>query len=255
MKLRYPAEAFALGIILFSGDMEAAFVSGTLVLLAVVFAQVLKDFLKDALPGWSLWPCVAVAAAAVCTSAFELAFWQLGLERDSFFWFSTAVIGLLAAKHVLMNELEADYGSLCYESALVWGFWILFAIGREFFATGGICGWPLMELEYRAASLQEPMFGFLAAGMTLAFVNGILKKNQITAESFWVVLPAILVTRPFTPARFGEAGGAVFAIAACLIMFLSVRKTLVFSRPGKAYRKMPVELISMGFIYMVLSVY
>ena len=165
------------------------------------------------------------------------------------------LIGLLAAKHVLMNELEADYGSLCYESALVWGFWILFAIGREFFATGGICGWPLMELEYKAASLQEPMFGFLAAGMALAFVNGILKKNQITAESFWVILPAILVTRPFTPARFGEAGGAVFAIAACLIMFFSVRKTLVFSRPGKAYRKMPVELISMGFIYMVLSVY
>ena len=255
MKLRYPAEAFALGIVLFSGNMREAFVSGVLVILAVVFAQVLKNFLKDCLPLWSLRACVAVATAAVCASAFALAFWQLGIERDGVFWFSAAVIGLLAARHVCMNELEADYGSLCYESALVWGFWILFAIGREFFATGGICGYPLTELSYSAGSLQEPMFGFLAAGMALAFTNGILKKYQVTAESFWVVLPAILVTRPFTPARFGAAGGAVFAIVAALVMYISVRKMLVFSRPGKAYRKMPVELISMGFIYMVLSVY
>ena len=38
MKLRYPAEAFALGIILFSSGMKEAFAAGILVIFISVFA-------------------------------------------------------------------------------------------------------------------------------------------------------------------------------------------------------------------------
>ena len=46
MKLKYPAEAFALGIVLFSRNMEEAFAAGILVILAVVFAEFLKNLLE-----------------------------------------------------------------------------------------------------------------------------------------------------------------------------------------------------------------
>ena len=42
MKQKYPAEAFALGIVLFSAGMREAFAAGILVILTVVFAEFLS---------------------------------------------------------------------------------------------------------------------------------------------------------------------------------------------------------------------
>ena len=50
MKLRYPAEAFALGIILFSAGMKEAFAAGILVIFTSVFAELLKNLLEKAVP-------------------------------------------------------------------------------------------------------------------------------------------------------------------------------------------------------------
>ena len=57
MKLRYPAEAFALGIILFSAGMKEAFAAGILVIFTSVFAELLKNLLEKAVPAWSLQLC------------------------------------------------------------------------------------------------------------------------------------------------------------------------------------------------------
>ncbi len=48
MKLRYPAEAFALGIVLFSAGMKEAFAAGILVIFTSVFAELLKNLLEKA---------------------------------------------------------------------------------------------------------------------------------------------------------------------------------------------------------------
>ena len=62
MKLKYPAEAFALGVILFSAGMREAFAAGILVILSAVFAELLKNLLEKALPAWSLRLCVYIAS-------------------------------------------------------------------------------------------------------------------------------------------------------------------------------------------------
>ena len=54
MKLKYPAEAFALGIVLFSAGMKEAFAAGILVIDAVVFAEFLKNLLEPVVPSWSV---------------------------------------------------------------------------------------------------------------------------------------------------------------------------------------------------------
>jgi len=58
MKIKYPAEAFALGMVLFSAGMKEAFAAGILVILAVVFAEVLRNLLESRIPRWSLMGCV-----------------------------------------------------------------------------------------------------------------------------------------------------------------------------------------------------
>ena len=82
MKLRYPAEAFALGIILFSAGMKEAFAAGILVILTAVFAEFLKDLLENAVPAWSLTLCVLIASGVFCAFRYakELSSEKIALD-------------------------------------------------------------------------------------------------------------------------------------------------------------------------------
>ena len=82
MKLKYPAEAFALGIILFSAGMREAFAAGILVILSAVFAEFLKNLLEASVPEWSLRLCVGIGTGAVCSSVFLIGFAALGAPLD-----------------------------------------------------------------------------------------------------------------------------------------------------------------------------
>lgn len=255
MKVKYPAEAFALGLILFSGGMKEAFLSGILVILSVVLAEFLKNMLENAVPLWSLRLSVCIGAGAVCASAFYLGFAAVGTEISIQLWIMTFIIGLLAAKHVLMNRLEADYDGIFWESAFVWGLGILLAAAREFLTGGSIFGYTLYQASFQAKSFGSYIFGFLAAGMALAFTNGILKKKCTESQSWFLAIPMIVFARPFEMVSFGGIIGAAWTIGVSCILFFSVKKTLKFGRTGSAYRGLPAELLSLGFIYMILSIY
>ena len=256
MKLKYPAEAFALGIVLFSRNMEEAFGAGILVILAVVFAEFLKNLLEGAVPVWSLRLCVLIGTGAIAAGTFLLGFSALGIRVDTETWVMTAVIGLLAGKAALFGELEGDYGSIFYESGILWGFWILLGIVREFLSQGEIFGNLLLEkAPFFSQSFQSTAFGFLAAGLALAFTNGVLKKSSKGGLSQFIVVPVMALAPPFAAHFLGELAGWFWAFAVSVVLFESVKLTLRFSRPGKAYRGLPVEMLAAGCIYMILSIY
>lgn len=255
MKLKYPAEAFALGIVLFSAGLKEAFAAGILVIFSAVFAEFLKNLLEPFVPDWSLKLCVLIGTASVCSSAFLLGFSELGMEVETGTWIMTFILGLLAAKHMLWAELDADYGTLFWESGLIWGFWVLLATIREFCGSGSIFGNTVMEAAFQSKSFLEITFGFLAAGLALAFTNGILKKKSKDTQSLLVVIPMVIFARPFAMESFGEIAGLIWTIAVPVFLFISVKRTLKFSRTGLAYRGLPTEMLAMGFIYMILSIY
>lgn len=224
MKIKYPAEAFALGMVLFSAGMKEAFAAGILVILAVVFAEVLKNLLESRILRWSLMGCVCVGTAAISSSAFLLGFSALGLEMEWGTWLMTLILGL-------------------------------FAIGREFFGTGEIFGNLIMKAEFQSGIFQDVIFGFLTAGISLACANSVLKKNHTDTRTLWLVIPLALFMRPFDMESFGQVAGLIWTAAVPVVLFWSVQKTLKFANTGKAFRGLPVEMLSMGFIYMILSIY
>ena len=177
MKLKYPAEAFALGIILFSAGMREAFAAGILVILSAVFAEFLKNLLEASVPEWSLRLCVGIGTGAVCSSVFSIGFAVLGSPLETGVWILTFIIGLLCAYFSLTGDLEAEYGDLFLEASIAWGFWILLAIVREFSAGGAIFGNTVLQASFQSSAIEEPAFAFLAAGLALAFTNGALKKS------------------------------------------------------------------------------
>ncbi|MBS6194965.1 MAG: hypothetical protein KH828_05240 [Clostridiales bacterium] len=255
MKLKYPAEAFAFGMILFSAGMKEAFAAGVLVILTVVFAEFLKNLLESLVPDWSLKLCVAVGTASLCASAFLLGFTALGISVGTDIWVLTFILGLLAAKHVLTTDLEADYGEIFWESGIVWGFWVLLAILREFAGAGSVFGNTILQASFQSKVFLEILFGFITAGLALAFTNGLLKKKSQNTHSLLLVVPAVIYERPFAVESFGEILGLVWTVAVPVVLFLSVKKMLRFSRAGMAYRGLPMEMMAMGFIYMILRIY
>ena len=185
MKLRYPAEAFALGIILFSAGMKEAFAAGILVIFTSVFAELLKNLLEKAVPAWSLQLCVYIASGSVCASAFLVGFAVLGTALTTELWIMVFLVGLLCARHALSGNTEAEYGELLWESAIAWGLWILLAIFREFMGTGSIFGNTLLTASFQSKAFQQTIFAFLAAGLVLAFTNGIYPVPPVYSGKLW----------------------------------------------------------------------
>lgn len=255
MKRNYPAEAFALGIILFSTGMKEAFTAGILVILSVTFAEFLRNLLLTSVPGRSLRLCVFIAAASLSASVFLFGFAALGSTLSAPAWIMCAVIGLLCAKHVLSGPVDSMYSDLLFESAVAWGFWIFLAIIREFMGNGMIFGNSIIQTSFQSKAFLGSTFSFLAAGLTLAFTNGILKTDCKGLHSLFVFLPAAVFVRPFTLERFGGIVSIAWTILVPSVLFLSIKKTLQFSRTGKAYRGLPADMLAAGFIYMILSIY
>lgn len=259
MKIKYPAEAFALGMILFSAGMKEAFAAGILVIFSVVFAEFLKNLLKNLIPDWSLRLCVSIAAGALASSAFLVGFSALGITLSTGVWLMTFILGLLCARHALRESIEAEYGELFWESALCWGFWILLATLRELMGSGSVFGNTILTgVPFLSKTFLGSTFAFLTAGLALAFTNGILKKNCQGQNSLLVVLPAAILIRPFTIASltgFAAYLGIAWTILVPIALFFSVKQTLKFSRISKSYRGLPADMLATGFIYMILSIY
>ncbi|MDY4671092.1 MAG: hypothetical protein SO415_14055, partial [Oliverpabstia sp.] len=147
MKLKYPAEAFAFGILLFSAGMKESFAAGILVILSVVFAEFIKNLLEPMIPAWSLKAFTLISTAAVTSSVFLVGFSYLGEPLSTETWVMTFVLGILSAQFVLMNELEGEYGDILWESGICWGFWVLLAVFREFAGSGKIFGNMIFDME------------------------------------------------------------------------------------------------------------
>ena len=222
----------------------------------MVFAEFLKNLFENWIPVWSLRLCVLIGTGAVTASAFLLGFTALGITVDNGTWLMTAVIGLLAGKTALFGNLEADYGNIFYESGILWGFWILLGILREFLTHGTVFGNLLLEeAPFFSQSFQGTAFGFLAAGLVLAFANGVLKKKSSGTQSLLLVIPVIFFARPFEMVTFGGIIAFIWTVGVSVLLYISVQKILRFSNPGPYFRGLPLEMLSMSFIYLILSIY
>lgn len=92
-------------------------------------------------------------------------------------------------------------------------------------------------------------------GIALACANSVLKKKHTDTRTLWLVIPLALFMRPFDMESFEQVAGLIWTAAVPVVLFWSVQKTLKFANTGKVFRGLPAEMLSMGFIYMILSIY
>lgn len=244
--LRIPAGAFSLGIALFSGSLREALLCGVLAVWGAVLAAFLTGLTKG-LPIWSARSSVLLLCCALTAAAFRWADFALGGEMGWRFAASGGLIGLLAAWECLAGGWEGRYGALLAQAGLGWGLWLLCGAARELLAAGSLFGWEVVSLPIQSAAFGETAFGFFAAGIILGAVCA-AARGQCLTGGLLAAVPAVFLAAPLLPSAALLAGAA-------LILFVSVRRTLAFSRTTPAFRRLPVEMLAFGIVLLVLGAY
>ena len=121
-------------------------------------------------------------------------------------------------------------------------------------------GWDKRQAQRQGQRIAERrllLWALCFGGLGIAAVNAILKKEGAT-ESLWVAIPVAAMA-----VSASVSGGAVEMAAVtksvcsaliAVVLLVSVRSKMIFSTPGKHFAGLPVDMISLGFLTMMLSV-
>lgn len=252
MKTIYPMEAFALAMVVFSLNMQEAMITGILLLLVTVLGMVLDHAFGRLLPVWSRNICLVVLNVAVTYSLFQIVFIKvLQTDLDIKTVFLHIVIGILIAKHLIENE-TFDYNNLLYESAFAYGALILIGLLREFLSKGTIFTYELADFAFFTSGFQNVIVGFVFGAIAIAVINRVFDYEDVKTESLWVIIPTLIVYQPFSLNLPWESVGTVIAIIVSILLILSVRMYLTFSRIYREWKRLPIDLLSTGMIFLAL---
>lgn len=254
MKVRYPMEAYALAMIIFSQNMRDAFITGILILLITTLGLVLDRFIGNKLPKWSRNSCIIILMISITYSLFQIVILAiLGFEIDNNASFFHMFLGILMAKHIIEADDETNYNLLLSEGAGAFATLLIISIIRELMTEGSIYGFKIADFEFSSHGFSHVIIGFILAGIGMAILNRIYNYKNIKSESLLVILPVVLLIQPFTVDGINQYVSMIITIAIVLILVYSVRKHLIFSRLSKEIKNLPAELVSAGMIYMILS--
>lgn len=250
-KIRYPIEAFALAMVLFSTEMKTAMLVG----IALIFGDVLSCFLQEAAQEKGFNKAVAAQAASLVMAGGILVMlqqkelsWQLAL--------SVAAICAAQFKHACDNAetSEYSYGDVLFADSIAYGAMVLLAVIREYLAGAEIFGYNLPEAAVGASVFGKPMFALIGTGLAIALVNRVLKTASTADAALWVCLPVIVLEIPFVWNNVPELLGTVVGALMVAVLYVTLRKKLVFSETLPHIAGVPVELAMLGMMYMVVTI-
>lgn len=256
MKVKYPLEAYAFAMVIFSQNMQDALITGILILLITTLGLLLDRAVGSRLPNWSRNSCVIIFMVSLTYSVFVIVRTGiLGHPTEEAEKILTVFLGILIARHLIVSEKEVDYNRLLLEGSGAFAALLIIGILREFMAEGSIFGNTVADFNGLSFGFSQAVTGFLLAGLALAILNRCFGYKDIKTVSPFVILPVIVMVQPFEIGGLAESLSIVISIAAVLLLWYSIRKYLVFSRLSEECVHLPAELISVGMVYMILSVF
>ncbi len=248
-QMKYPIEAFALAMVLFSSGMKLAMIVGIGLVFGDILLGVLREFSekKAAL-------AVSGIGAVLTAGAIYLMCVLVGITPEIRQIIGFVVLGILLVKHrETEKEERPDFDSILSADACAYGIYVLLAVIREYFLGATIFGYTLPESAVISPSFGKPMFALIGAGIMIAVINRILKAESKSCEALWCCIPAIVLEVPFVWNHAPELVGSILGVGATAVIYLTLRKKLVFANTGKSIEGAPVELVMLGIIYMIFS--
>ena len=273
----YPMEAFALAMVLCSGGMKAAMIAGIGLILGDVLLHVLHDNFREK------YRRAFYGVGIIVTVAVLIYGWNMaGLPMDAKTLLGFGVMAILLGKHhddlekagadvanrttdrsaantesleVRGSKIVApDYNRILWSDSVAYGFLVLLAAVREFMAGGSIFEVELTKWGIMSRAYGSPMLALILAGIILASINAILKAEFKKDAALWVCIPTILLETPFVLNNVPEWLGTIIGVFFMLIIYYTFRKKIFQPAVSKYFRGIPVELVTLGMMYMIFSI-
>ena len=256
MKNKYPMEAFALVMIIFTQNMRVALITGILLLFLTTLGHVIDELFLSRLPFWSRNSCTIILMVSFSYSIFHIVIRGiLGYTMDNTDYIFHIFLGILIANHIINKEGKQDYNRLLFEGAGAYAIMVLISIIREFMTNGSIYGYEIGEFTFTSDGFSKVAIGFILTAIGIAILNKIYGYKNIKTRSILVTLPVVLLIRPIEIRGIESSLGILLSIIIALILIYSVKKYLVFSKLSKEIKYLPADLMSTGMIYMILSMF
>jgi len=257
MKNRYPMEAFALAMIIFTQNMRIALITGILILFITTLGLVLDGFIGNKLPSWSRNSCTIILMVSLAYSIFRVVLIGiLGYEIDDSTYIFHVFLGILISKHIIdVQDQIVSYNRLLLEGAGAYATMLIISIIREFMALGSIYGYELAQFNIMSNGFSTVAIGFVLTAIGLAILNRIYGYKNIKSQSILVILPVVIINQPFVIAGINSNISMLITIIIVLVMVYSIKRHLVFSRLSKEIKYLPACLMSTGMIYIILSMF
>lgn len=247
MKAKYPVEPFAIALIMFSGTMKEATVVGIILLAAACLGCVLRSVPVSG----GQWTN-SILSGLLTSVCIYSAFVYVGIDCTVTQIIGIVLLGLFTTRYVFLMGGKESADELVRESAIAYGMLLAMAYLRELLGNGTVFDTKVTEAGIVSATYLKPAFGFITAGLGLGLTNRILKR-QAEDESLWTLVPMVILFSPYVLSGIPELLGGLVGSGIALVAFMAVRGRLVFSAPESFMSKLPVHLLSMGFIYMIMS--
>ncbi|MDO4499883.1 MAG: hypothetical protein Q4B60_01280 [Erysipelotrichaceae bacterium] len=248
-KIKYPIEAFALAMVLFAADMKTAMLLG----ITLIFGDVLNCFLSDLLGDKYN---KAIISQIACLVMFGSSLLMLGVDKLAVKEvLALGVIWFAMFKHA-MDNAEIDehvYGDILFKDSIAYLVMVVLAIIREYLAKGKIFGFALNSFAINSTAYGKPAFALIFAGLAIALLNKLFKMESDENTALWVCLPVICVEIPFVLDNVSTMVGTFIGATVVSILFVSLRKRLVFSETLSHIKGLASEMALLGFIYMIVA--
>lgn len=246
----YPIEAFALSMVLFSCGMKEAMITG----IVVVFGDILLHVLHENI-NLSYKQAISAIGLVITTTAFYYSFLYAGLNIDAKTVLAFAAISVLLVKHHEDGiEDVPDYNKTLLTDSIVYLLMGLLAVIREFLSKGEIFEMKLAKWGIMSHSYEKTMFALIFTGIIIAVLNAILHTPCKKNAAVWVCIPVILIDAPFIWNNVPEVIGYIVGVIFILIVYFTFRKYLVLSKISDNFKGIPVELMTLGMMYMIFSI-
>ena len=245
MKVRYSVEAFALAMVLFTTGLEAALIAGAVVVAGTVLGDILAE---------KMAPKGAAVIAGIVTAALLIGGLSVaGLMKlaANVELIGAILVAVLVAKHV-SEGTEGAEGNAIKENYVALAIMLVVAVLREVLANGAVFGYEVAEFTAMSASYGKNPMGLVFAGLGMAAVAAIVKKEAAGCSRCVAIAIAVMTVAGAVLAG-GDMVKAVVSACISVVALVSIQKKMIFSTPGKSFAGFPVEVISLGFVTMILS--
>ncbi|MDD3369907.1 MAG: hypothetical protein PHP50_13680 [Lachnospiraceae bacterium] len=251
-QIKYPMEAFALAMVLFSAGMKEAMIVG----IGLIFSDVLQCVLREFSNKQYGQTISGIGAALTCGVIYVMCT-LAGIIPELKQVVGFAVLGLLLVKHnetkYGAEQAETDYNAILFADAIAYGVYVLFAAIREYLAGAAVFGYELAEAPVVSTAFGKPMIALVGAGLAVALINGLLKTKSEPNAALWVCVPAILLEVPFVWNHVPELAGMAVGVVTVGVVYLTLRKKLAFADTDNHLEGIPVEMVMLGIVYMIFS--